>query len=151
MVLVEWVELRKFLIAGSLLIIAFAMPFLAHRGRWCRQLRIRVLSMALGVLGVLLLMWGWMIVTPNDVLDTLYSPDGQLAVRISVGPFGAQAVELFSMHGLRKEVVYWGDTSSMHWTDSSHLVIEYQNAGDYEEGSSCPGSDVIVVRCVAEP
>jgi hypothetical protein len=60
-------------------------------------------------------------------------------------------VELFSMRGLRKEVVYCGDASSMYWTDSSHLVIEHQQTGDYGEGKSCPGSHIVVVRCVAQP
>ena len=144
-------EVRKFLIGGLLLLIALALPLLAHRKKWRKQLRYRVLSLALGVLGVLFLLWGLTIVSSNDVVRTLYSPDGRFAVRISVGPFGAQAVELFSMRGLRKEVVYWGDTSSIHWTDSAHLVIEYQHAGDYGEGKSCPGSDIIVVSCVMRP
>jgi len=148
MVLVEWVEVRKFLIGGVLLITAVTVPFLAHRRKWRKQLRYRVMSLAFGVLGLLFLAWGWSIVTSNDVVDTLYSPDGRSAVRISIGPFGEQAVELFSMHGLRKEVVYWGDTSSMHWNDSTHLVIEYPQAGDYGGGKSCPGSREVVVHCV---
>jgi Na+/melibiose symporter-like transporter len=151
MILVEWVEVRKFLIGGSLLIIALVVPFVAHRRKWRKQFRYRMMSLALGVLGLLFISWGWSIVTSNDVVDTLYSPDGQSAVRISIGPFGEQAVELFSMHGLRKEVVYRGDTSSMHWTDSTHLVLEQRGPGDYGEGKSCPGSRIVVVRCVTQP
>jgi hypothetical protein len=148
MILVEWVEVRKFLIGGLLLIIALVVPFLARRRKWRKPLRYRVLSLTVGVLGMLFILWGWSIVTSNDVVDTPYSPDGRFAARITIGPFGAQAVELFSMHGLRKEVVYWGDTSSMYWADSLHLVIEHQQAGDYGEGKSCPGSHIVVVRCV---
>jgi hypothetical protein len=92
-----------------------------------------------------------MIDASNDVTTPMYSPDRQAAVRVSVGPFGAQAVELFTFHGLRKEVVYWGDTSSMRWTDASHLVVEYQGAGDYGEGASCPGSKIVAVSCIATP
>ena len=150
MLLVEWVEVQKFLIGGVLLLVALVLPLLAYRRRWRKQLRYRVLSVPVGVLGVLFILWGWGIVTANDVMDTIYSPDGNFAVRMSIGPFGAPAVELFSMHGLRKEVVYWGDTSSMYWTDNSHLVIEHTQHGDYGEEMSCPGSRVIVVRCVAK-
>jgi hypothetical protein len=151
MILVEWVEVRKFLIGGSLLIIALVAPFIARRRRWRKQLRYRVMSLAVGLLGLLFIAWGRSIASSNDVVDTLYSPDGRSAVRISIGPFGEQAVELFSVHGLRKEVVYWGDTSSMHWTDSTHLVVDQRGPGDYGEGKSCPGSRVVVVRCVVQP
>jgi|GEM_PF-7130864 len=151
MVLVEWVEVRKFLIGGLLLIMALVVPFLAHRRKWRKPLRYRVLSLSIGLLGVLFILWGRSIGTSNDETAALYSPDGRFAVRTSIGPFGAQAVELFSMHGLRKEVVYWGDTSSMSWTDSSHFVIEQRGPGDYGEGKSCPGSRIVVVRCVMQP
>jgi hypothetical protein len=149
MVLVEWVEVRKFLIGGFLLLIAIAMPILAHRRKWRTQLRYRILSVPIGLLGVLFILWGWGIATSNDATDPLYSPDRRFAVRTSFGPFGEPVVELFSMHGLRKEVVYWGDTSSMHWTDDTDLVIEHTQEGDYGEEKSCPGSHIVVVRCVA--
>jgi hypothetical protein len=151
MIFVEWVELRKFLFGGALLTVAVIMPLVAHRRKWRKQIQYRVMSLAVGVLGLLFILWGWSMVSSNDVVNTLYSPDGRFAVRISIGPFGEQAVELFSMHGLRKEVVYWGDTSSMRWTDSTHLVVEQRGPGDYGEGKSCPGSRIVVVRCVVQP
>jgi len=151
MILVEWIEVQKFLIGGFLLLIALVVTVLADRKKWRKELRYRVISLSVGVLGVLFILWGWSIVTSNNVVETLYSPDGRFAVRTSIGPFGAQAVESFSLHGLRKEVVYWGDTSSMFWTDSSHLVIEQNGPGDYGEGKSCPGSRIVVVRCVMQP
>ena len=149
MILVEWVEVRKFLIGGLLLCLSIGLPLLVRRRNWVGLSRYRWLSIPVGLLGILFVMWGGAIVTSNAETDPMYSPDSHFAVRTSYGPFGEPAVELFSMHGLRKEVIYRGDTSSMYWTDSSHLVIEYERPGDYGEGKSCPGSRVVVVRCVA--
>jgi hypothetical protein len=128
--------------------VSIVMPFIARRRKLRKGFSSLSMSVPVGVLGVLFLLWGVSIVTSNYETAPVLSPDGRLAGRISVGPFGEQAVELFSWHGLRKEVVYRGDSTSMYWTDNSHLVIEYVESGDYGLDKSCVAARAAVVSCV---
>ena len=61
MVFVEWVEVRRFLFGGLLLLFALVLLFLAHRRKWRKPLRYRLLSLPIGVLGMLFILWGWSI------------------------------------------------------------------------------------------
>lgn len=145
MLFVEWVELRKFIYAALCLTPPFVL-FLNARGRENKLLAWLSLFPTLILCSVFVL-WGLAIGKANDELPVAYSPDGTFAARISIGPFGEQVVELFSWHGLRKDVVFRGDTDderSLRWVGSRTLQVPMQ-------GSSSPCLSSVEVKVICAP
>ena len=143
MLFVEWTEVRKFIYASLCLIPPIRLFFNA-RGRKDKLLPWLSLIFAL-VFSAAFILWGLGIGNANDELPAVYSPDGKFAARLSVGPLGEQVVELFSWHGLRKHVVYRGDTDderSLRWTAVRTLQIPVQGPPN-----SCMSSAEVEVIC----
>jgi hypothetical protein len=124
MLFIEWVEVRKFIYAALCLVPPLVL-FLKARGHKDKRLPLLSVIPALFFCSLFVLC-GFAISGANDYLPAVFSSDGRFAARVSVGPFGAQAVELFSWHGLRKDVVYYGDTDderNRRWVSYRTLEI----------------------------
>lgn len=128
MLLIEWVEVRKFIYAALCLSPPLVFILKAH-GRKDKRVPLLVLIPAL-LFSLMFVLWGVTIHGANDYLPAVFSSDGRFAVRISIGPFGAQVVELFSWEGLRKDVVYYGDIDDerdLRWMSDRTLEIPVPN------------------------
>ena len=145
MLLIEWVEVSKFIYATVCLIPTFVL-FLKARGRKDKLLPLLSLIPAL-IFCLLFVLWGVAVGGANDGLPAVYSSDGRFAARVSIGPFGAQAVELFSWYGLRKDVLYRGDTDderNLRWIGDRTLKIPVRGSSE-----GCMSTSEIEALCAS--
>jgi len=87
----------------------------------------------------------------------IYSPNGKEAALVWFHDEGATGggawVELYDTHGLRFGSVFDGgwksvDQTDVHWTDDSHITIDYEHWPDYDEQKSCKDFPAVKVTCV---
>jgi len=85
----------------------------------------------------------------------IYSPSGAMAVRIENadqgGLGGTSSVMLYSAHGLRQDLVYWGPLGSVeplgiYWTSDSSLSVHY-SSGLHRDEFQCFAPTVARVDC----
>jgi hypothetical protein len=153
MLFVEWWLLGRICL-GLLILAVPLLSFWAVRNRrWAIRITVRILSGLVVVCGLLLwlpfLLFPW----PHSYSVPVYSPNGKMAARIhdyDAGPLGGadNSVELFTSHGLKSNVVYFGEWDSvaatdLRWNGDSELEIFYK-------GPTCECNNMrhVLVRCI---
>ena len=88
--------------------------------------------------------WGLLMRGENDSLAPVFSPDHRYAARIAIGPFGEEAVEVFTAHGLVKNTVYYGElpNDALRWVSDTELTVS-----GAEPKAKCTSAGHIVVTC----
>ena len=156
MLFVEWWLIGRICL-GLLIIVLPTFSFWVVRNkRWQVRIPVRILSGFVGLCGVLTWMIMLVIVLaawPHVYSVPVYSPNGKMAARIddyNTSGFGAadNAVELFTLHGLKSDVVYLGEwnsvrTTDLRWRSDSELEIFYEGPP-----CECKSTRRVSVRCI---
>jgi hypothetical protein len=153
MLFVEWWLIGRVCLGLFLIIVLPVFGFWVVRNKpWPVRIPVRVLSALIMLCGGFL----WFIVLSlpgNSYSAAAYSPNKKTAVRIAdynaSGLGGADtSVELFTFHGLERDVVYFGEwksvgTDDLRWRNDSELDI-------YHDGSmhNCKSTQHVLVRCI---
>jgi hypothetical protein len=92
---------------------------------------------------------------PNTYSIPVYSPNRKMAARIrdyNLSGFGGadSSVELFTAHGLRSRVVFFGEFKSLddaRWIDDHHLLIRYHKYPGDRQHTCMPRAFGIDILC----
>ena len=153
MFFVEWWFIGR--VCLGLLIIALSVFsfWIVRNRRWPVRTPVRILSALIALCGV----FPWLIVFalpwPHFYSAAVYSPNRKAAARIddyNASGFGGAdtSVELFTLHGLKQDIVYLGDfktvgANGLRWKSDSQLEIYYD--GPIRD---CKSTQRVLVRCV---
>jgi len=152
MFFIEWWLVRRIVTEVLMFAGAVALFVSVRNKRWPLRIPVRVFSLPLMLIGLLLLCLQWMAMGCISYSHPVYSPNHRMAARVRDGDGGAtggeSTVELFDSHGLHQEDVYSGGWKSVeerdiHWTDNTHLIIEYDNVSEHK----CEKSSRITLEC----
>ena len=153
MLFVEWWLVGRICLG---LFIIIALPvftfWVVRNKRWLVRIPVRTLSALIALCGVffwlmLALTWPWFYSV------AVYSPNRKTAARIAdynASGFGGAdtSVELFTFHGLKRNIVYFGEYKSvgandLRWKSDSELEIYYDGPS-----RDCKTTQRVLVRCV---
>lgn len=149
-----WLVLRVCAIA--LLVAAGAYGAWVVRGRRLPlRLPVSLFSLLLVLSGASGAVFLWGFPNPNSYSAPIYSPNRKMAVRVieyNASGFGGadSSVELFSAHGLKSKVVFFGeyrsvDAENTRWISDSELEVAYQG-----KLLNCTSAFNVSVRCISK-
>jgi hypothetical protein len=155
MLFVEWWLVREICVGLLLVAVpAFTYWFVRNK-RGPFRITVRIFSALVAVCGVL----GWLVFLlfpwPHFYSVPVYSPNRRMAARIddyNAGGFGGayNSVELFTLLGLKSEVVYSGEWDSvgpndLRWKSDAELEILYKGPT-----CECKSTRRVLVRCIRQ-
>ena len=154
MVFIEWWHVTR--LCGVLLILAIlGVSFWSVRKkRWFVRIPVQLVSGS--ALCAFILLFSVVSSLPgNTYSPPVYSPNKKMAVRIieynASGLGGADdTVELFTAHGFKSNVVFWGEFGSVEaqnirWKSDSELEVGYKGTTH-----QCTSTRRVVVRCIGQ-
>jgi len=153
MLFVEWWFIGR--ICLGLLVIALPVFsfWVVRNKRWPVRIPVRILSALIELCGVFFWLILFALPWPHFYSPAVYSPNRKTAARIddyNASGFGGAdtSVELFTFHGLKQDIVYFGEFKSLgatdlRWKSDSELEIYYDGPT-----CDCKSAQGVLVRCV---
>ena len=152
MLFVEWWFVGRICLGLLIVAVSIFSFWLVRTKRGLVRIPIRIVSGFVAVCDVL----GWLIIlafpTPRVYSIPVYSPNRKMAVRIddyNASGFGGayNCLALFTLYGLKSDVVYSGEWSSirtadLRWRSDSELEILYDRPD-----CACKSTHQVSVRC----
>jgi len=153
MLFVEWWLVGRICLGLLSITLPVFGIWVVRKKRWPVRIPVRILSALVALCGVFF----WLILlvfpSPRFYSAAVYSPNQKSAARIddynASGLGGADtSVELFTFHGLKRDVVYFGEwksvgTNGLRWKSDSELEILYDGPN-----CACKSTQRVLVRCV---
>jgi len=153
MFFIEWWMVQRIVIGVSIMLLGIAVSWYIRRRRIVWRILVRLVSLPVAALGGLLALLTITASGCQSYSEPIYSPDHLRAVRVRVSDLGATGggtnVEVYSLHGLRSDLVFSGnwrtvDSWNVHWIGNDELQItHYDPAPGY-----CRDAGSIRVKCV---
>jgi hypothetical protein len=152
-IFVEWWVVERLCIVALVVLIASASIWSVRKKRWFVRFPIQFLS-GLSLLALFSLLALLLSLASNTYSEPIYSPNRKMAVRITEynasGLGGADdTVKLFTAHGFRSDVVFFGAFNSvkirnLRWKSDSELEISYEGTQ-----CRCTSTRSVKVLCVS--
>jgi hypothetical protein len=155
MFFVEWWHIVRVCLGLSIIALLVFSFWVVRKMRWPVRIPVRILSALIVLCGGFL----WLIVLSlpagRSYSAAVYSPNRKTAARIddynASGLGGADtSVELFTLYGLNRDIVYFGEWKSveandLHWKSDSELEIQYDGPSP-----NCKNTQRVLIRCVSK-
>jgi hypothetical protein len=153
MLFVEWWLLGRICLGLLMIALPVFSSWVVRKKRWPVRIPVRILSALTALCGVFFWLIGLALPSPRFYSAAVYSPNRKTAARIDdynasgLGG-GDTSVELFTFHGLKCDIVYFGEYKSvgandLQWKSDSELEIYYDGpTGD------CKSTQRVLVQCI---